>query len=123
MDTESAMELLDFPDDTAFTNPRTASNKIIKKLIFAMLDDGKYAPPEPYFDLQKAKSMTQLYYLEARSNDAPDDRLELLRRFIADCEALQEREMMTQQAQAMPPQGAPIANPEQLPTSDLLPQI
>jgi hypothetical protein len=123
MDTESAMELLDFPDDTAFTNPRTASNKIIKKLVFAMLDDGKYAPPEPYFDLQKAKSMTQLYYLEARSNDAPDDRLELLRRFIADCEALQEQEMMTQQAQAMPLQGAPIANPEQLPTSDLLPQI
>lgn len=121
IDKENAMQLLDFPDDAAFTNIATASNKIINKMITDMLDDGKYAPPEPYMDLTKAKTVCQLYYLNGRSTGVSDERLELLRRFIEDCEVL----LMPMPAPQQPaiPGGPVAAAPEPLPQGDLIPNV
>ena len=125
IDKENAMELLDFPDDTAFTNIATSSLKIIKKMIFMMLNEGKYQSPEPYMDLVKAKTVCQLWYLEARTTEVKDDRLELLRRFMEDCDTM----IAQAQAQMAPPQapqvpgGPQAAMPAPLPQGDLVQNV
>jgi hypothetical protein len=72
-------------------------------------------------DLQQALVMTQQAYLRARNENANDDRLELLRRFMQQVKTLQDQalaEQMMQQQQMM----APTAEPEGLPTSELMAQ-
>lgn len=129
-DKEEALELLDYPDLQKVKRLKTAGRNIIMKIIEEMLDTGNYIAPEPFMDLEKARPMAQNYYLEAKINGAPEDRLELLRRFMADVEgllsggtdeaaAMQQQAMMEQQAQAAQAQ----AVPEPQPTSQLLPQV
>lgn len=124
IDKDTAMTLLDFPDLKDAMNVTTANQQLVKKQVDRMLnEDGKYDGPEPYFGLQWAKNFTQLSYLRAKMDGAPDDRLEMLRTYMSDCDALMGS---AAQAMAPPPQpgaqpGAPIAQPAPPPTSDLLP--
>lgn len=121
LDKERALDLLDFPDVEGFFTQQTAVVRDIRRIIEQMLDRGVYEAPEPFMNLKLAIQMVQEAYLSARSDNAPDDRLELLRQFMEDC-----RELLMQAQQAMMPpaqQGmAPQAVPESAPTSDLLPQ-
>ena len=133
-DREEAMSLLDYPDIKSATARITAPKEIVSKMLAAMLDKGTYLSPEPNMNLDVAKKMTQAEYNYARLQNAPDDRLELLRRFMDDCQGLmdqaqaelQNQQMLAQQqamaAQAPQPNAmAPIAQPEAQPVSELLP--
>jgi hypothetical protein len=120
LDKDRALDLLDFPDVKGFMNQQTASINDIRRIIEQMLDKGVYESPEPFMNLKLAKSMVQDAYLESRSDNAPEDRLELLRQFMADTDELMA---MAAQAMAMAQQPvAPQAVPESAPQSDLLPQ-
>lgn len=116
IDKEQAMELLDFPDVEAYTSLATASLDNIKKIISDIIEEGVYNTPEPYMDIERASVIAQQSYLKARTSGVPEERLELLRRFITDCEAMKP----LPPAPAMP-MGQPMANPMPAPTSEILP--
>jgi hypothetical protein len=63
------------------------------------IDQNKYQAPEPYMDLERAKTLAQSFYLRARADGMPDDKLEIIRRYQDDVEALIEKR--DEQAQAM----------------------
>jgi len=118
---EEAFSLLDFPDTEAVSNRINADYDSIQMVIEYMLDKGKYIAPEPYMNLQMGIREVQLAYLQAKTNEAPEERMALLRRWIAQAQGLIEQ-FATPPPQAMP-QAAPMANPEPLPVSELVPQV
>lgn len=88
---EEAKALLDFPDVERFMSLATAARDDVDMLLEMMIEHGEYQPPEPFMDLQLAIRMTQSAYLRARTDGVPEDRLELLRRFMGDAKALLEK--------------------------------
>lgn len=123
IDKDRGMLLLDFPDEESFVSSQTASIEVIDMIIESMIDKGEYQPPEPYMNLQQAKQSVQSAYLKARMQYVPEDRLELLRRFMDDCDAIVDQAMQAQQEAMQAQQAAaqPMANPQIPPRSDLLP--
>ncbi len=132
-DKEESIELLDFPDVKAVTSLKVAARRDIKRMIEGMLD-GHYESPEPYMALELGRQMSQSYYLKGRAEGMPESVLELLRRFMDDCDALITRskepaalggaEAGQLAAAAAPGQVAAtdaIAQPAAQPVSDLLP--
>lgn len=132
-DQNEALELLDFPDIKAKTReklaPREANRTIIERALFK----GEYTVPEPYMDLDGLKPLAQTYYLRATIGGVPEERLEVLRQLMDDVmAAIEKRDAPA--AGAMPPDptmadpamagmdpNQPMAQPEALPVSDLLP--
>jgi hypothetical protein len=69
-----------------------------------MLDDGIPHKPEPYDDLDLCLSTANAIYLRARSQGAPEDRLDLLRAFLEETNQLisqREAQRMAQQQAAV----------------------
>ena len=85
---EQAISLLDFPDLESTTDLLTSDNKNLEKIIETMIDEGRYFPPEPYQNLENAVRKVQQAYLMYRLRNAPEERLELLRQYMEDCQAL-----------------------------------
>lgn len=122
IDKDKALQLLDFPDVQEFTSLATADIDNTKRLIGRMLYDGKYEPPDPLMNLQLALKMTQQAYLKAKCDNAPEDRLEMLRQFIE--ELLVKLLPQNEPAPAMAPQPtvpAPVVDPMMAP--EQLPQV
>lgn len=122
---EEAMSLLNFPDLKGFFNLKTAAIDDIKFVMEQMIEEGVYTPPEQYMNLDMAIKMTQSAYLRGKTNGTPQDRLDLLSRFIDECQTLL--------GAANPPPSPPslgvpgatpgaTAVPAPSPTSDLIPQ-
>lgn len=118
---EDGKKLLNFPDLEGFYNMENAGVEDIERQIELMIDKGEYQTPEPYQNLTYGITKMQQAYLMFRAQNAPDERLDLFRRWIADADALlkeaKQAEMQSQMA------AQPIANPEAQPTSDLLPVV
>jgi hypothetical protein len=85
---EQAISLLDFPDLESTMDLLTSDNKNLEKVIETMIHEGKYFPPEPYQNLENALRKVQQAYLMYRMRNAPENRLELLRQYMEDCQAL-----------------------------------
>lgn len=97
------------------------------KDIGTIMAKGEYVPPEPGMDLKLAEKLANQSYLKGRAENLPEERLELLLRYIDDIERL--RKLMLPQ-EAMAPQAGPEAGLEQMipqatpeapPQSDLQP--
>ena len=99
---EDALKLLDFPDLEASMNMLNSDSTNLEKIIETMMDKGEYFPPEPYQNLENALRKVQQAYLMYKVQGAPDERLELLRQFMEDCQNLIERAQ------------AEVPNPQQL---------
>ncbi len=85
---EDALKLLDFPDLEAATNMLNADANNLDKIIETMMDKGTYFPPEPYQNLENAIRKVQQAYLMYRVQGATENRLELLRQYMEDCQNL-----------------------------------
>lgn len=118
---EKALDLLDFPDLKAYESLEAANNNLVEKTIAKMLETGKYTPPEPQMDLPAAAQTAHKHYLLGKVENLPDQRLELLLRFIDDAERLDKMSNPVQVNQ--PAATAPLGVPEALPEADLLPQV
>ncbi len=99
-----AMALLDFPDLSAEKNIRLAALKNIDWVISEMLEKGVYHAPQPFQDLQLGLQRVNSAYLMAFTDHAPEERLDILRRWLENAE-----EMLTMGA--LPPEGAPPPPP------------
>ena len=126
---EEALDLLDFPDTAKVNKVKLAPRKAVEKLLDQIIEKAEYEPPEPFMDLNFAQMLSQSYYLLGRSEDMPENRLELLRRFMSDVEGLKNRQLPPpepgMESAALDPNlqgGMEQAIPEALPTSELMPQ-
>lgn len=106
---EDGMKLLDFPDLQRFYNFNNAGIEDIERAIELIIDDGNYQTPEPYQNLSLGITKFQQAYLYYRANNAPEERLELLRRWIEDAAALLQK---AQQAAQPPAPEMPPAPPQ-----------
>lgn len=112
----TAKSLLDMPDlDDAMDNELAAYNDIHATLEY-MMETKEYSAPEPFMDPALCIQIAKSQYLRAKTRRVDESDLELLRRFIEDSAALIQNAMPQEPA-------APMANPEALPTSDMIPNV
>lgn len=105
---EEGVKLMDIPDLDAANNLLTAAIDDIDMTIELMIDDMVYNPPEPMQNLELGLKRFQSAYLRARVDGVPEERLELLRRWMLDAQAMLT--IGTEQAPAMAE--TVTANPE-----------
>jgi len=111
---EDGLKLLDFPDLENTMSLANAAVEDIQSMIDNIVKKGIYQPPEPLQNLQYGIQKCQSAYLRAKLNKVPEERLELLRRWIEEATAM----MGLAQAPAVP---APLGVPESAPVSEMLP--
>ena len=87
-----AKRLLDFPDldreNQLDRAAHDAAERHVDDILYGGRDD---VVPEAFDDLALCAQMAQAAYLAARNDDAPEDRLEALRRYMDDCRELMRR--------------------------------
>ena len=113
---QDALRLLDFPDLEAVVSLETAAAEDISSIIEQMIDKGIYQSPEPYQDLAYGIKKMQSAYLRAKMNKVPEERLELLRRWIDEA----SNSLGLLQEPAPQPQ-VPLARPARPEESNYLP--
>lgn len=118
---DEGMALLDFPDLERTMSLNTSSYEDAMTIVEQIVEDAVYTTPEPYMNLELCIKVGQSMYLKSRNNKVPEERLELLRRFIDDCMELQKSKQEQQAPLVTPPVIPQLAVPESLPQSDLLP--
>ncbi|MBO68108.1 MAG: hypothetical protein CL398_07320 [Acidiferrobacteraceae bacterium] len=120
---EEAMQLLDFPDLEQANKMANSHIDLLDKIIDDIIDEGKYASPEPFMNLALGLKRFQMAYNLAKREGAPEDRLALLRQWIN-----QAAEMMgiinqppPGMEQAALPSGLPPLGPEGMPPEGMVP--
>lgn len=109
--------LMRFPDLEQNEKLDNASEERIFQILDAIVESGKYTPPDPFIDLELATTLTVQYinlYLAAKLEE---EKADLLRTFFKQVQAMKQA--------AIPPPAAPAATPQALteapPTSPLVP--
>jgi len=98
---EDAMKLLDFPDLETFYNFSNAGLEDIERTIEQFIDKGLYSTPEPYQNLELGIVKMQQAYLLFRSENAPETKLDLFRRWTEDAKALLDKAALEVQAKQL----------------------
>lgn len=111
--------LLDFPDLEANGSLANADEDLLTKVLDAICDDGEMEPPEPTDNLQLAMELVVEYIARARSQGLDEERIDMLRTWKAQLEALLQA--------AQPPAPAPGVMPQAAaapaPVSPLVPNV
>ncbi len=109
---EQFKRLFGLPDLEAENEIDTADTDIIDMNLDIIAMEGRYLSPEPFDNLQLAKTRAGKFYNLCRARKGvPEANLELLRNYIADCDALlQAAQPPPPAAPAMPP-GPPMGGP------------
>lgn len=106
---EDGMKLLDFPDLRQFYNFNNAGVEDIERAIELIVDKSDYQTPEPYQNLQLGIQKMQQAYLYYRANGAPEEKLELFRRWMEDANSLLKKASTPQED---PNAAIPVQDPE-----------
>jgi len=88
IDPETAQELLDMPDIEQFANLSFAGRRVIRDSVQKMMESNEFIPPEPFQDLSYTLSYAQMYYNYAKLHGADELKLEMLRRYMEQANAL-----------------------------------
>lgn len=117
-----APQLMDFPDLKQYETLANAMEDRLHEIFDAIVDEGEYSPPEPFYNPQRARELCLQYILRGESQDLDPDRMELLQTFMSQLDVLEQQAM----AATQPPPGAatpvtPQAQPLPPPQSDLVP--
>lgn len=113
---EEGRKLVDFPDIDSTMNKELSSTDLIMKMIDAILNEGRWMSPEPEMNLEEARITAQKRIIEARLHNVNPDRIDMLTRWAESVKAMLPAPPMEESLN-------PMANPEALPTSDLLPNV
>lgn len=102
---EEHARILGYPDTEATTDLVTAPRDLIDKILDRIVEDGEdgYMPPEPIMDIDTCVRVTALRYSQEKLLETPEDRLELIQRFLTEAKALQAR-IAAREKQAQPQQ-------------------
>jgi hypothetical protein len=115
----TAKRLLDFPDLEAVDDLQSAEEDYINKILEDIVDGKEYRPPEPDDNLQLCQELVLEYIAQGKRDGIPEDRLEQLRMFNTQTQALLMKAMPQAPQTGMSNPQAP-AVPMQ--ASDLVPQ-
>ena len=118
---QEARMLLDYPDLTAVNQLASASYDEINMVIEDMIEKGKVHQPEPFTNLTLAIQMVQNAYTRGKVQGVPDERLDLLRRYLDGC--IQMLTSMQAAAQPASPQGGVEAEGAGGPALGSLPEM
>lgn len=122
IDQNQGLALLDFPDLERAMGLNTSAYEDVVQTLERIVEEGIYDTPEPYQDLVLSIKLGQSMYLQSRSHNVPADRLELLRRYIDDCDRLLSSKQEAEAPSAPVEQVAPVlAQPATPPVSELMP--
>ena len=105
LDPLTAKKLLDFPDLEQVESLGNAQEDWITKTLDAIVDDGKYSPPEPEMNFQLAKTLTMQYIAFGSANNLEAKKISMLRNWNTQLSALMIK------AQPPQPQAMPGAQP------------
>jgi len=97
---QHSLELLGIPDIENLRSLLNAPITIVDMFIDGILEDGTYRAPDPMMNLEIARQRGTLALLRAETDDTPFERVELLRKWLVDIDALQA-------AAQLPPPGQP----------------
>ena len=106
---EHIVRLLDFPDLESVTSLYDSLERDIEWRISEIIEDTIYHAPEPVMDLTYAKERMTIAYLEAEQDGLELEKLDLMLRFIDECDAL----MQGPQTPETPP--VPMEEPAPIP--------
>jgi hypothetical protein len=81
---EDVLDAVDFPDVDAYKKRVLAPRRLIERNIARILKTGEFVSPEPADNHQLALKLVNEAYAEARLDNVPEAKLELLRRYMAD---------------------------------------
>lgn len=122
--------LMSRPDVEMADKLANAAEDLLSKIIEDILCKGEYQPPEPFYDLTLAKTLSLEYYNYAVLHNCPEERLELLRRFMSQVDDLTGVNQVAAPAAGPmagpgappmgPSPGLPLAAPEPQQTSNLI---
>jgi len=84
-----ARRLLDFPDLDQVESLANAAEQYLVDILDAMVDEGIYTAPESFDDLALARELALEYYARGKTTGVEEERLELVRRFLAQLDALE----------------------------------
>lgn len=111
--------LLDFPDLEQIERLANAPEERIYKVLDEIVENGKYTPPDPSFNLSLAKTASLQYINLYAQLKLEEKRMQLLRDWSSRCDELTQLAMPP----AMPGAGSPMAVPQAPPQSELLPNV
>lgn len=125
---QEGRRLLDYPDLEQIEKLANAGEERIFQILDEIIETGKYTPPDTFIDLMLAETLTTQYINLYASAKLEEAKMEKLRSFFSQIQALKQAAMppaapgMPPDAAGASPQGAaPQANPEPAPTSPLIP--
>ena len=128
----TAQRLMNMPDVEMLDNLSNAAEDLLHKVLEKIIHDQEYTAPLPFWDLTLAKQLFNEYYNYAQYMNAPKEVMAMLEKFNTDIDevsgqaaiGVQAQNALMQQQQAAQQQAAQApANPEQTPTSNLVPNV
>lgn len=115
---QEGRRLLSFPDLEQVDTLAIAAEERVYSILDKIVEDGDYAPPDPFLPLSQAAELATSYYNLYVPRKLEEERADLLRTFVQQCQ------LLMQEAQQPPPQpqaAQPTASPQPTPTSPLVP--
>jgi hypothetical protein len=116
-----AKRLLAFPDLEQEDSLAQASEDYLYGILDRVVENGEPTVIEPLDNLALALELTLEYYHRGKEQNLEEERLEMLRRMIAQVNALQAASLPP--PAPMPALPGPLANPMAPPVSDLVPNV
>lgn len=112
--------LLDYPDLQQEEDLLNAPEERILQILDEIVEDGKYTPPDPFMNLQLAKTLVLQYYNKYMQENLPISKSNMLRTFSQQIDLLMQKAMAPQ---LMGAAGAPQAPPQPMAPSPMVPNI
>lgn len=116
-----ALDLLGWPDLEDFQSEESAPLDSLRRKVGNLLSGESFAKnrPMPYDDLETAVATVPKWLLRAENEGAPEDRVQAVRDFLAECirlrglaqQAVQQQQMMAEQATQLGPAIEPAEGP------------
>ncbi len=103
---EDVLDIVDFPDTEAYAKRKNSARRLVERNIAHMLKTGDAVPPEPTDPHVMALKMVREAYQEARLDQVPEPKLQLLRDYMAVTESYLPKPAPP--APPMPPMGDPM---------------
>lgn len=120
---EDGMRLLDFPDFKTYLSFQNSPQEDIDMVIEEILESSIYQSPEPFQDLTYGMQRMQKAYLRSRVDKVPEAKLELMRRWMAEADALLSKAMVPQVLPVGGNSEEALVNPEPTSTNELIPNV
>lgn len=104
---EQFKRLYELPDLEAENELDSSDTDVIDRAMDIMVTTGRYLSPEPFDNLDLIIQRAGKFYNVCRQHEVPEDRLQLLRDYMADARSLKEQAAAAEAAKAppMPPAG------------------